>query len=109
MPDRESPRGQVAEEIRVELARAHVSGAELARQIGMSQSRLARRLIAQQPFNVDELYMIADVLGVPAYKFLGGPPTDPRGPGRGRSELPRVDSNHQPAGYRFSQVSGCAA
>lgn len=57
-------RDGVAEEIRVLLVRRRLSATVLARQIGVTQSYLARRMAATQPFTLDDLERIAKALGV---------------------------------------------
>ena len=62
------PRGQLrertAEEIRVLLARRRMSAAELARQTGLRQQNLSRRMTGETAFDLDELEIIATALGV---------------------------------------------
>ena len=60
----------VAAQIRVVLDEADVSGAELARRMGVTQSYVARRLLGKTPFAVAELLRIAELLGVPATRLL---------------------------------------
>jgi transcriptional regulator with XRE-family HTH domain len=55
---------QVAEEVRAWLARRRISGAELARRIGRSQTFVAKRLDGRQAFDIDDLEMVANVLGI---------------------------------------------
>lgn len=66
---------QVAAEVRAEMARQRITQQALADQLGWPQSRLARRLAdttlnAPIPFDVPELVLIADALGVPLAQFL---------------------------------------
>lgn len=65
-------RKAVAEEVRVWLARRRISGAELARRLGRSQTFVAKRLDGRQAFDVDDLEMIAVVLGVNPRELLAG-------------------------------------
>jgi transcriptional regulator with XRE-family HTH domain len=67
-------RSEVAEEVRVLLARRKLSAVKLAQQLGMSQGYLSRRLNAVQPFDMDDLERIADALGVPVSVFFGDGP-----------------------------------
>lgn len=67
---RGSLREQAAEEIRVLLARRRVSAAELARRTGMKQSTLARRMTGEIAFDLDDLELIANALGVPVADLL---------------------------------------
>lgn len=54
----------VAEEIGVLLIRRRIKAFELAAKVGLSQSAMSRRMVGDQPFDLDELAKIADVLGV---------------------------------------------
>ena len=60
----------VAERIREVLAEREVSGAELARRLGVTQSYMARRLLGKYPFAVPELVRVAGILDVPVTRFL---------------------------------------
>src|SRR5438128_9548020 len=57
-------REQIAEELRVMLVRRRISAAELARQIGVTQPYLWRRMAGEIAFDVDDLDAIAEVLRV---------------------------------------------
>lgn len=57
-------REHVAEEIRVLLARRKMSATQLARLTGLKQSSLSRRMTGETAFDMDDLELIADVLGV---------------------------------------------
>ncbi|MGC5664976.1 helix-turn-helix domain-containing protein [Micromonospora sp. WMMD723] len=59
-----------AEEIRVLLARRRMSAAELARQTGIRQQALSRRMTGETAFDLDDLERIADVLGVTVADLL---------------------------------------
>jgi hypothetical protein len=59
-----SPTERVAEEVRVVMARRRVSGASLANTIGVSQSRLSRRLTGNTDFTVGELSKVSRALEV---------------------------------------------
>lgn len=63
-------RERTAEEIRVLLARRRVSAAQLARQTGMKQSTLARRMTGEIAFDLDDLELIASALNVPVQSLL---------------------------------------
>ena len=56
---------QVAEEVRVAMARRRISQKSLAEAIGKSQPFMSRRLNGETPFDVAELDAIAGVLDVP--------------------------------------------
>lgn len=63
-------RDQVAEEVRVWLARRKMSGAELARRLGRSQTFIAKRLDGRQAFDVDDLEQVGHILGVSAADLI---------------------------------------
>lgn len=63
----------VATEVRAWLGRRRISGAELARQMGKSQTWVARRLDGRQAFDVDDLEQVASVLNLHVSDFLPGP------------------------------------
>lgn len=57
--------GQVAEAVRVEIARANLTVSHVATKSGMPRNTLARRLRAEQPFTLGQLQLIASTIGVP--------------------------------------------
>lgn len=61
-----------AANVRAELARGGYSAAGVANAIGWSQSRLARRLKGETPFDVNELAEIAAFLDLPLAALLPG-------------------------------------
>lgn len=63
-PPRGRLREHVAEEIRVLLARKRISATELARRTGIKQSTMSRRMTGETAFDMDDLELIADALGV---------------------------------------------
>ncbi len=80
MPDR-SARLRVSEPIRAHLAVARISGAELARRVGIDQASISRRLNGRSAFTVDDLVAIADVLGITLVELLQMPKDRPIGGG----------------------------
>lgn len=62
----------VATEVRAWLGRRRMSGAELARRMGKSQTWIARRLDGRQAFDVDDLDHVANVLDVQVSDLLPG-------------------------------------
>lgn len=54
----------IAAEIRAELGRANISQAEFAPRIGLTSSSLSRRMNGEIPWNIDELELVAQELGV---------------------------------------------
>ncbi|GAA4681171.1 helix-turn-helix domain-containing protein [Phytohabitans rumicis] len=57
-------RERAAEEIRVILARRRMSAAELARKTGIRQQNLSRRMTGETAFDLDDLEVIANALGI---------------------------------------------
>jgi transcriptional regulator with XRE-family HTH domain len=57
-------REHAAEELRVILARRRMSAAELARRTGIKQSTMARRMTGETAFDLDDLELIAEALGI---------------------------------------------
>jgi len=66
----EQYRMTVAEEVRVHLARRRMSGVKLAQLINRSQVYVSRRLRGEVPFDIDDLALIAVVLGVSVSDLL---------------------------------------
>lgn len=63
----------VAIEIRVQMARADVRQSQLARAIGKTEQWLSVRLRGRQPFDINDLALIAKGLGVGLYDLLPSP------------------------------------
>lgn len=79
----------VAEEVRVMMLRKRITGATLAERIGRSAAYLSRRLTGETALDLDDLYRIAEVLGVRVVDLL---PREQRDPvtlryGRDRSDV----------------------
>lgn len=66
-------RVRVAAEVRAWLGRRRMSGSELARQMGKSQTWVARRLDGRQAFDVDDLAHVATVLNVQVSALMPDP------------------------------------
>jgi transcriptional regulator with XRE-family HTH domain len=64
----------VAAAVRAELARAGVSGRQLARDLGLSPGKVQRRLAGREPFRAGELGEIAAYLRIPAATFFADSP-----------------------------------
>lgn len=60
--------------VKAEMARRDLTQVALAEKLGMSQSMLSYRLRGQVPFDVDELELVAGVLGVPLAVLLAEQP-----------------------------------
>ena len=61
---------QVASEVRASIARAGVTAKDVSLATGISQAALSRKLRGIAPFDVLELALIADYLGIEAVVFL---------------------------------------
>lgn len=55
---------QVAEAVRVELARRRIPQTALADALRLSQATVSRRLTGRAPFELDEIPVVAQLLGV---------------------------------------------
>jgi hypothetical protein len=62
----------IAANVRVELARANVSAAEMARRISIPQATFARRMTAEVSFAAEELASVAAELGISVEVLLAG-------------------------------------
>ena len=69
MPDRAAVRGQVAAEVRAELARQKIPVRRLSRLIGGTDSYWWRRCNGDLALDVEDLAALATLLKVPASKF----------------------------------------
>ena len=76
-----TPRRQVAQVVRAHLAVAEITGAELARRIGIDQASVSRRLSGKLTFTVDDLVLIAGELDVTLLELLQMPKDRPIGGG----------------------------
>ncbi len=65
-----TPTPQIAANIRAELGRQNKTRAALAREMGVTEMWLSRRVNAQTPFTVDDLATIAAALDVPMADLL---------------------------------------
>ena len=75
--------------VRAEMARAKVSQTRAAIALGISQAQMSERMNGVVDFRVHELLVLAQLTQVPPSRFLDGLDV----------ELPRLDSNQEPAGY----------
>lgn len=88
----EPRRKAVARRFRAELAQLGISGVEAAALCGKTQPWLSRRMNGAVAFDVDDLDMVCERLGI-FYEYVasGWWPTDNDG-----LLLPRLDSNQEP-------------
>lgn len=63
----------VAENVRAEMARARLSGSQLAEKLKMSHPYLSRRLTGKVAFDTDDLAAIAEVLGISVMDLMRAP------------------------------------
>lgn len=92
-------RDQVAANVRAELARLNVPQVRVAQALGLTQQAVSQKLGGHRPFTLDDLEVIAPLVGMSADELVGGGrtprPLNPVGASVGK--LPRLDSNQQPA------------
>lgn len=62
----------VTAEVRAELGRQRMSGAELAKRLGVSGVWVSRRLSGHSPLTTDDLEAIAVILDKSVHDFLPG-------------------------------------
>jgi transcriptional regulator with XRE-family HTH domain len=74
-------RDTLAAPIRAHLAVRNISGADLARRIGLTQPQVSRRLHGRLPFTSDDLVAIAEELDVTIVELLQMPKVVPAGGG----------------------------
>lgn len=67
-----SPTQTVAAKIRAEAAQQRISQIRIAEALGMSQQSVSKRMSGRVPFRIDELYIVADVLGTTPDTLLQG-------------------------------------
>lgn len=84
----------VARRLRGLLAEQRITASALAREMGMKQSSISRRLVGDTPLTLDELSQIAEILGITEVELLTGQRTVPRpdGPSEGLREPVRRPS-----------------
>lgn len=84
---------EVAARFRGELGRLNISASEAARRCHKSQAWMARRTSGKTPFDVDDLDMACEALGM-SYDFVatGIQAIDPPGGGAPRAPIPDDES-----------------
>lgn len=63
----------VATEIKVQMARADIRQSELARKIGKNEQWLSVRLRGRQPFDINDMALVATGLGIGIHDLLPSP------------------------------------
>jgi transcriptional regulator with XRE-family HTH domain len=86
---------RVAEEIRALLGRKRITGAALARSLGVSEAWVSYRLSGKQTIDLGDLERIAAALGVAPVELL---PADIRRPGQ--PTVPKVTPADRPSDNR---------
>ena len=95
----------ISRNVRILMATRDVSQMKLATVLGLSQAAVSRRLRGATEWDTGDIDKLCRAFGVTAVELVTqlGPPN-----GVGRTEtggLPRMDSNHQPAGYVSALVT----
>lgn len=99
-----APNVAIAAEIRAEMGRQRISGRELARRIGKPETTVARWLRGRTPMSLAEIDALAEALHIKTVELVeraltADPPAKAAaGGGDSEGELPRPDSNWEPAG-----------
>ena len=70
--ERKRAQRAIAANVRVELARANVSGVQMAAKIGLPTSTFSRRMAGEVSFDAEELAGVAAVLEIPTDVLLSG-------------------------------------
>lgn len=86
MPERRPVNQRVGLNISLIMRMRGVSQIELATRLGVTQSSVSRRLTGVSPWEPDELETAAETLSVSVGRFF--------------EELPNLDSNQEPAGFK---------
>ena len=68
---------RVAESVRVEAARRNLPQSKLAEVLGTSQQSISRRLSGKKPFDVEEIYRLANTFGMAVAALLPDATTVP--------------------------------
>ena len=82
--------------IRAEAARREINQSDIAAYMGWTKSMVNKRFLGGMPWKLEELQPMADLLRVSVVDLV----TPPEG-----RKLPRLDSNQEPADYRYAVVS----
>jgi transcriptional regulator with XRE-family HTH domain len=89
-----------------------MSQKELGLALGLSQTQISARLRGEVAISLDEIELLADILGTSTETLLTGALTNDERPQPTRAEaspsLPRLDLNQQPAGCALSLIRGGA-
>lgn len=67
----DSPSAQVGANVRAEMARRRIPQRQLAEALGLSQAGVSKRLNGLTPWDVNEITVVAESLGVPVSALIG--------------------------------------
>lgn len=67
MKQAHSDRKVIADNVRAEMGRRRIMQSEVANWLGIKQPAVSAKLAAKVPFDVDELGVIAEHMGIPLY------------------------------------------
>lgn len=99
---------RISQEVRALMGRYNVSQMQLAQWLGLNQTAVSARLRGTTDWKARDIERVAEGFAVHPAQLMGGYAADPRpgGPDGGLPILlPRLDSNQQPSGYGYAQVS----
>lgn len=99
------PEFDMADRLRKALRHADVGVQEIADYLGVSRNTVGAWINGRTPPATAFVRLWAMRTGVP-FEWLQNGTSPHRGPGEGLSQtvLPRMDSNHQPAGYQVREA-----
>ena len=66
------PHQVVAANVRAELARRRLTGVAVARELGLTQPAMSRRLTGDVPFTAVEVWRLSQILDVPIESLFNG-------------------------------------
>lgn len=69
-------RGRIAGNVRAEVARQQLEQERIAQALDQNQQYVSRRITGAVPWRVDELEIVADVLGMHVAELVGGRPPE---------------------------------
>jgi transcriptional regulator with XRE-family HTH domain len=106
MSDGSTLNEHVSEAIRIVLVKRRMSAAELARQAGMSQPYISRRLTGAAIFDLADLESIARVLEVPVTDLLPAPTAAQRSDQSVRPDYRNATNHPMPEQTTHAQIAG---
>jgi len=76
-PKRDAAVAKIAANVRSALAWRNISGAAAGPAIGIKQQAMSRRMTGEVPFDVGDLVLIADLVGISPGHLVAGEPWVP--------------------------------